>query len=492
MDAIAFPSAAQTLVIELLDMVMLTYRNDGDVATTPAEILKLAHVCRHWRDVALSQPRLWAQLAITLRQLATPRDAQQVMRWFRRASPHQVDLQIGDPQDSSNLVVGTVVPLVLLRVTAQLRELRIYCDRDWFQLLASLPDDAFPALQRLRIEASDQTQNTAQTITWTCPRLEQLSLYNITRITARDSLADIMHAPWAQMQELVLTGTEAKYNVGPVFFQCVRLRRAELVLNGAFFDNPARRPAEIVTFPFLTSLSVTFEVFPVELATCARFPALDVLRLYDDDWWNAGNPWGALYLLAEQSTQVKDLTLTFFDLTGDGQSDPWLLFERLPQLTRLVLRECCIYPQEAGYMATTATDGSVLLPNLEVLHYEDVSLAPGGGLEDNIDLLNMAYGNIRSFIEDYVVCGLLPLREFHASWNDGFYAESSNTAQGAPAAQGAKVAPNASAVQGAAPMALAEGQSAYPVWEINKDISRSLRELRVQFAPAVDIWMQGL
>ncbi|KAL1681175.1 hypothetical protein EV122DRAFT_206311 [Schizophyllum commune] len=484
MDAIAFPSAAQTFVIELLDLVMLTYRDDGDVAPSPAEILKLAHVCRHWRGVALGQPRLWTQLAVTLRQLATPRNAQQVMRWFRRASPYQVDLQIGDPRNPSNLVLGIIVPLVLLRVTAQLRGLRIFCDRDWFQLLAGLPDDAFPALKRLHIEASNQTQNTAQTITWTCPRLEQLYLYNITRITARDSLANIMHAPWAQIQELALTGTEAKYDAGPIFFQCVRLRRAELVLHGAFFNNPAHRPAEIVTFPSLISLSVTFEVFPEELGTCAHFPVLDALHLYDEcNWSMQGHSWDALYRLAERSGQVTDLTLTLFDLTADGDRDAWLLFERFPNLRRLVLRTVCVYAQEVGYIGATATDGSVLLSNLEVLHYEDVALAFGGVLQNNLALLNRAYRNIHSFLKDFVVSGQIPLKEFHGNWRDDYYdilAEDDDEAKSDDASQ--------DQAQGWPE----KKDSAYPVEMIDEDILRSLRELRDRLAPAVDIRLEGL
>uniref|UniRef100_D8PTM0 Expressed protein n=2 Tax=Schizophyllum commune (strain H4-8 / FGSC 9210) TaxID=578458 RepID=D8PTM0_SCHCM len=484
MDAIAFPSAAQTFVIELLDMIMLTYRDDGDVAPSPSEILKLAHVCRHWRDVALGQPRLWTQLVVALRQLATPRNAQQVMRWFGRASPHQVDLQIGDPWNSSNLAVGTVIPLVLLRVTSQLRGLRIYCDRDWYQLLAGLPSDAFPALQRLHIEASNQTQNTAQTITWTCPRLEQLFLYNITRITACDSLAAIMHAPWAQMQELALTGIDAEYDVGPVFFQCVRLRRAELVLHGAFFDDPAHRPAKIVTFPFLTALSVTFEVFPEELGTCAHFPALDALHLYDERNWSAfGQPWAPLYLLAERSAQVTDLTLTLFDLTGEGDRDAWLLFERFSNLTRLVLRSVCVYPQEVGYIGVTATDGGVLLPNLEVLRYEGASLAWVGVLQDNVGVLKLAYRNIHSFLEEYVVPGHIPLKEFHGSWTDEFY---DNLAEDDDAAK------DDDACQDQAQEVPEKESSAYPVETIDEGILRSLRELRDKLAPTVDISLQGL
>ncbi|KAJ7162330.1 hypothetical protein C8R46DRAFT_1000347 [Mycena filopes] len=114
LDAISYP--VLTLPFELTSKIFrstLGPKDPQDPEALQRASLRLGHICRVWRQIALATRELWSSFELTVDELAPPIfDARQTLArtFLSRAAPAPLDITLyGDP-DSFPTMLDIVVP----------------------------------------------------------------------------------------------------------------------------------------------------------------------------------------------------------------------------------------------------------------------------------------------------------------------------------------------------------------------------------------------
>ncbi|KAJ7922930.1 hypothetical protein B0H13DRAFT_84852 [Mycena leptocephala] len=241
---------------------------DFDVVPNPSEApLVLLQICRSWRTVALSTPRLWCGLDLDVRdhpKLWAPEKYEEFINtWFDRARTLPLSLSLCEPEprqsrdyDSMNVTLFlrahflTQFPVpsldtinaLLRRHASHLRSLALCLTEDSFVGLHS--GTSFPILEDLYLSCYyDVRFRPCKDTFRRAPRLRSLSLFGIepTQLTV----------PWEQLTKFVAE------NIG--IEQCLRLleknpRLRELAYSAS--RQPCRPPISPLTLSGLVSLEL--------------------------------------------------------------------------------------------------------------------------------------------------------------------------------------------------------------------------------------------
>jgi hypothetical protein len=154
LDGIVYPIL--TLPHEITSEIFLDCLPSPDVGSvespdvTKAPLL-LLHVCRTWRDIALSTPHLWVHLYLDLHRIPEEvgvHGLERVMAdWFLRAGACPLSLSI---YNAGNPLWAEAIRAALLHHAPQLQSISLSLPRSDFQRLANI--GAFPILETLAVD----------------------------------------------------------------------------------------------------------------------------------------------------------------------------------------------------------------------------------------------------------------------------------------------------------------------------------------------------
>lgn len=115
----------------------------------PIEV-QLSHVCRRWRQVALSTPSLWNTLRVPILHRESA-----IRTYLQRCNQCPLSVHLG-PQLSDRRIMDVITSVLIPRI-GQFRELILDTQdrQELYSLLCHLVNTAAPCLQRLKITSSD-------------------------------------------------------------------------------------------------------------------------------------------------------------------------------------------------------------------------------------------------------------------------------------------------------------------------------------------------
>ncbi|KAJ7262970.1 hypothetical protein C8J57DRAFT_1719195 [Mycena rebaudengoi] len=197
LDAVIYPVltlpsdvTAEIFMHYLGNFLAITYNHA--LKTYPP--LLLASVCKAWRSVALSFPRLWATLKLEWDPKTVVRREKLLRCWLLRAGGCLLDLDLSD----SDLTESTSISAAIVQYAPQLRKLTLKTPPLASQLSSASGGAQlfFPALQTLTVDFTELSNETVITVFGDAPRLREVCM-------SGDS-ASFINLPWNQLTRLEL------------------------------------------------------------------------------------------------------------------------------------------------------------------------------------------------------------------------------------------------------------------------------------------------
>ncbi|KAJ7502113.1 hypothetical protein B0H11DRAFT_2367132 [Mycena galericulata] len=243
LDSITYP--VLTIPPEITGQVFSLYVENPHIGIAPDDPgrspLPLASVCRRWRDICLSMPRLWSALRIYSSYSASESNILDLLqRWISRAGSHPLDLELfGSP------ILSTPAAILshLAHYSHQWRSLRLS-----FHLPSSFPNDKIqgqvPCLTKLTINMIGG-YNVPEVVTAfrDAPRLRDVQLFGAS--------CRSLSLPWIQLTSLNFSGETLS--------NCVEI--LEQTPNLEVFATTAIMLLDCLTLPALK----TFELSALEI-----------------------------------------------------------------------------------------------------------------------------------------------------------------------------------------------------------------------------------
>ncbi|KAJ7262983.1 hypothetical protein C8J57DRAFT_1630867 [Mycena rebaudengoi] len=302
LDAVVYP--VLTLPSEITADIFVHYLGDFPVITYDYALktyppLLLAGVCREWRRVALSFPRLWATLSLKW-NLRTVHYCEQLLKcWLLRAGGCLLDLDLsGSDLTESRSISAAVVQSTTIG--------------EPFSSETAGVQLCFPALQTLTVDLAKLSNETAITAFGDAPRLREVCMSG--------GSASFINLPWNQLTRLDLENHVA--SALQVLKQTPNLE----VLSFRMRSDPDDDPPPII----MKNLH-TLRIDPSSSWGLLHFltvPALKTLELgYPDD----SDLDSLLSMVSRSSCAVQVMHL--HDHTAGELMDSLRLFESLEHLT---------------------------------------------------------------------------------------------------------------------------------------------------------------
>jgi hypothetical protein len=195
----------------------------------------LTHICRRWREIAISTPALWS--AIKSYPGDIPLDMHHINTWLNRSRCCPLSLQFGggDPRLDITQVLKTVI---LHR--ARWEHLDLYLPPSHLPII----NGPMPLLRHLDLFLSDPPGTAPEVFAF-----REVPLLRTVVLNHDAALSIIL--PWAQLTSLTLVSILPR-DCDPILQQTSNLVRCELQLEGMYRDNDQPRPD--IALPYLELL----------------------------------------------------------------------------------------------------------------------------------------------------------------------------------------------------------------------------------------------
>ncbi|KAK7040515.1 hypothetical protein R3P38DRAFT_2694046, partial [Favolaschia claudopus] len=260
--------------------------------------LLFGRICRHWRDIALSTPMLWASIHVPL----TPRAGMDIsvtigvlQRWLKLSGgcPLAISLYSQDVYDSSLYDPHHIVSMVL-DVSSRLRRLSLRGPFDIFLPLLSLGPDSLPCLRRL--ELSDSSHPDTQLFK---DHPEAMNIIQLPSLTGLSMLSagmdcDLLSLRWSQLTSLTLFQHNYTSPEEPasghldcnkaleILRRCPNLRRCSLTITELDLNHCALSSNPVhISLPFLESLTLAGDFLLSSWISKLSLPELSYLCIGD-------------------------------------------------------------------------------------------------------------------------------------------------------------------------------------------------------------------
>ena len=157
-----------------------------------------SHVCKHWRDVALSTPALWTNIVLCVTNETFESRAALVTTWFSRSGSLPLSFTLEGRENVRPIMA------FLLQHCNRWQYINLYVPSEMVRSL-EVAEGHLHRLETVRIHAVDITPYSIEHIFGSAPKLRELSL-------SRRLIWNGLSSSWAQLAELDLGWTG--YTVG--------------------------------------------------------------------------------------------------------------------------------------------------------------------------------------------------------------------------------------------------------------------------------------
>ncbi|KAJ7463377.1 hypothetical protein FB451DRAFT_465197 [Mycena latifolia] len=337
LDSLIYPIL--TLPPEITSEIFVQY---VDSFNSP---LPLAGVCRAWRAIAVSTPRLWIGFYVGSRRADGwyPENLLRLLQcWFSRSGDLPLTLYVELPTGSQDAIISTLTQHASQWISLDLRSTRpLYLPID--SLCAP-----YSSLQTLKLDIHRWDHDaTCITAFLNAPRLQNVRLSNL-------KLAHIS-LPWGQLTNLDLWGQSLEECLD-ILAQTPNLE--SLTLSLIWSEQPALIP---LTFPHLRTLSLMPDP-DLTLFNFLTLPALERLELSEISQQGAAAV-ESLITRSRCSLRALALSQTMF-------TPAYECFWTLESLAEVSLRFAEWHKDDFSHLFETLTENRAILPGLETLNID--------------------------------------------------------------------------------------------------------------------------
>ncbi|KAJ7162945.1 hypothetical protein C8R46DRAFT_331556 [Mycena filopes] len=313
----------------------------------------LSHVCAHWRQVAITNPRLWTDvLRIKLDKTPTEAYCSGLKEWLGRSAPFPIPIHL----ECARNVDARAVFGALLTVAHRWRG--AHFDLPVLSVLSRIPSDTLKQLRTLTLRSRDPIANSAAPVAFSlAPNLREVNLH--TRHIAR------LRMPWSQLTSLTVVASFPQECLDSLL-QCQNLVTADLSMP-AWPDHPDVSELRPITLEKLKELEVTVESEVGSVApffACLALPALNRLTLYINQELEWAAPEFTQFQL--RSPNIEALIINRSNLGADNLMS---VLRHAPAVSELSLEACPYAFDETIATALSASHqtGAQLVPHLRHL-----------------------------------------------------------------------------------------------------------------------------
>ncbi|KAJ7181589.1 hypothetical protein C8R43DRAFT_969577 [Mycena crocata] len=235
--------------------------------------LLLLQVCRTWRSIAISTPRLWAYLHVDCVKISYDFRAKlpkRIETWFGRAGSCPLSFSVGGWEGGLD---GAILSKVFARHGPRLTSLDLRLERDLIDAAARV---SFPLLEKLTIDilgdVSGEEPEALTEVFQDTPRLAELAIGEFTRLRP-----ELLSLPYAQLSKL--TCCKDCMIEGDDFIDLLRAA-SSLVEVSATLDSYGVIADQVTTHDHLQTLRLdSCNSRDIKVLSCLRLPALRKLSL---------------------------------------------------------------------------------------------------------------------------------------------------------------------------------------------------------------------
>ncbi|KAJ7461515.1 hypothetical protein FB451DRAFT_1497381, partial [Mycena latifolia] len=308
------------LPVELLVDMFLLSLVGADVFLSRKKVFSLVHVCRHWRQVALNTPHMWAT-PVALRPPGikpTHYYLASTKTWLDRSSPLPLSLRIF-PQD----VDADLTSLMDVLLSVADRWKTIHTPYESLDTFPSLPRNAFPTLEEVSLSVRKTVVGLDICAFATAPRLQSVALGETLRK---------VHMPWKQLTEISVANTSPLL-CRSILFACQNLETATFTISGQE-EIPALPTHQLA---HLKTLDVTFRNgMTASFLDSFKLPLLQSLTLSMSSRHSVW-PADSFARFQLRSPKIRSLSLAIPHLNSAELVE---VLHQAPGLTQLTLEMC--------------------------------------------------------------------------------------------------------------------------------------------------------
>ncbi|KAJ7646947.1 hypothetical protein FB45DRAFT_184477 [Roridomyces roridus] len=322
----------------LVEIFAYSILDQGDVP------LRLSHVCRYWRRIINSTPKLWNQGVMDVHltgNTVAETYAKTLAALLARSAPLPVSISFKQHAqhavDKINLM--EIAKHVFHAISATIsRWKHLSMDVNSFKLLTDLPEGSFPILESLDAEYDTYGRVAPLGTFSSAPKLQNVSLFLHGSRTYNPRL---LLLPWTQLTSLKLTYFSPSACLATIL-QCTRLVSADLTTSEWDEPMPASPPV-ITTLPSLAVLHISFELGNDDVGLVSPFfaplalPALHTLALTFDPTPSVLWPTAELSAFQSRSPHLRNIKLQHASITSSELAS---LLRLAPETTELTLHGC--------------------------------------------------------------------------------------------------------------------------------------------------------
>ncbi|KAJ7162977.1 hypothetical protein C8R46DRAFT_1193623 [Mycena filopes] len=358
------------------------------------QVQTLSHVCAHWRQIAITTPRLWSDvLPIKLGKTPTEAYIAGLKEWLGRSAPFPIPVHL-----SCVRTVDTAAVFAALLTVAD-RWSDAHFQLPSLSVLSSIPSNALKQLQKLTVESPDSIS---------APMAAFLLAPNLRVVSLEIAHIAPLMMPWSRLTHLTVTSGFPQECLDTLV-RCQNLVIANFTMP-AWPGRPDVSELKPTTLGKLEFLQL--DILDSTLGSIAPFfaclalPALHHLLLdldYDLDWATT----------EFTQFQLRSPNIESLGITSSGLDSEVLMpiLRHTPALSNLTLRGC---PEAFDETVATALSSShqthtQLVPRLHTLSIDQGCPFLG---EDTLDALVAA----RWWTDDQLVA--FPLPPQVSRWSD--------------------------------------------------------------------------